>query len=125
MTLKSAIFVGACLFAPEMVAIGLAAHAAAKIASAEYMDEVACSDRFLKEACDGDPGAASLKAASVTSDVAVGLAPFTCGASALFLHREACRMRDMRETAMVAYARRQRGLKKGSGKGGVSAIPQY
>ncbi len=97
--LKSILFAGACLFAPEMALIGLAATVVAKAAAEDYLQEAKATDEFLKKECDGDPGASTMKAACVTANAAVGLAPFTCGATALMLGRETQKLREMRQMA--------------------------
>jgi hypothetical protein len=97
--LKAVLFAGACIFAPEMVMIGLAATAVAKAAAEDYVHEAKETDAFLKKECDGDPGYSTMKAACVTANAAVGLAPFTCGATALMLGRETRKLREMRQMA--------------------------
>jgi hypothetical protein len=106
MTLKQAIFFGACVFAPEMVLLGVAAAAAAKVAGAAYVNEVAESDALCKQEFESDPNDTSaVEGATIAANTAIALAPLTGGLSILPLEAERRRMRSLRNRARKGSVR--------------------
>lgn len=94
---KGLAILGLGLFCPAALVLAGVGYLAGQIAGEEYRSAIRDADARIKKEFEGCAGEAANKAARATTSLGELLAPFTFGASAVWMGVQAWRIRDRME----------------------------